>query len=325
MGFRRVVQRAANGLLAPFGLELRRRGDQLPARVAELLSTPHGQRLVTQICGGMSAVSVEYPVNPKPRYGYRHPPHPEICAILDRGRASYQSLLRQFVQYTEWFSRIGRDEAPDSISPYWRNVWMPPLDAIALYSFLALKRPRRYFEIGSGHSTRFARRAITDHRLETEVVSIDPHPRAEIDSICDRVIRRPLEEVDLGIFGELGAGDILFFDGSHCCFMNSDVTVFFLEVLPRLRPGVLVQIHDIYLPLDYPEQRAWHHESEQYLLAVLLLGGGNLASVVLPNAFISTDAELTSLLDPIQRALGLPCHGGSFWLLKTDQTHTART
>src|SRR5262245_52540208 len=106
--------------------------------------------------------------------------------------------------------------------------------------------------IGSGHSTKFARRAVVDYGLPTQITSIDPHPRAEIDALCHRTIRKPLEETDLNVFDELEPGDVVFFDGSHQYFMNSDVTVFFLDVPPRLKPGTLVQVHDNTLPYDYP-------------------------------------------------------------------------
>src|SRR5690606_30946570 len=96
----------------------------------------------------------------------------------------------------------------------------------------------------------------------------------EIDMICDNVFREPLEDVGLEIFDALGAGDILYIDNSHRAFMNSDVTVVFLDILPRLKPGVLVQIHDVTLPYDYPEVWIDRHYSEQYLLAAWLLARG---------------------------------------------------
>ena len=72
---------------------------------------------------------------------------------------------------------------------------MPPFDGAALYGLVAETSPRRYIEVGSGNSTLFVRQAIRDHRLPTEIVSIDPQPRAEIDRVCDRIVRCPLEQV----------------------------------------------------------------------------------------------------------------------------------
>ncbi len=132
-------------------------------------------------------------------------------------------------------------------------------------------RPKRFVEVGSGDSTRSAsrRRSIRDHSLPTLITSIDPTPRAEIDKLCDFVIRKPLEEVELDVFDELGPGDFLFIDGSHRSFSNSDVTVAFLDVLPRLRAGVVVHFHDIFWPYDYPPEWADRYYSEQYLLRLL--------------------------------------------------------
>src|ERR1035438_7582905 len=146
-----------------------------------------------------------------------------------------------------------------SDEPCWVNKWLSGLDTFALYGFVATCNPAVYIEVGSGFSTKVVRRAIRDMGLATRLVSIAPSPRAEIDRLCDEVIRQPLEACDLSLFDRLGSGDIFFMDGSHRSFMNSDVTVFFLEILPRLQPGVLVHIHDIFLPLDY---RSEEHPSE---------------------------------------------------------------
>jgi hypothetical protein len=112
------------------------------------------------------------------------------------------------------------------------QCWFIELDAVALYGFIATRKPRRYVEIGSGTSTKFARRAVTDHSPRTEIISIDPDPRSEIDALCDDVMRMPLEDVPADFFAGLCADDILFFDGSHRAFQNSDVTVFFCGRLP---------------------------------------------------------------------------------------------
>lgn len=121
---------------------------------------------------------------------------------------------------------------------------------------------------------------------------MDPQPRAEIDSICDEVIRSRVEEVDPSVFRVLGQGDVLFVDNSHRVFMNSDATAVFLDILPTLPAGVFVHFHDIFLPADYPPEIRLRYYSEQYLLAAYLLGGRGTIDIVLPNAFISSDPEL---------------------------------
>ncbi len=232
-------------------------------------------------------------------------------------RNTYKNTLESFLRFKEYFFKIPIKTLNTSQEPCWDNGWSPGLDAAALYSFLSLYKPKRYFEVGSGYSTKFAKRAIGDHKLPTKITSIDPHPRAEIDLICDRIIRQPLEEVDLKLFDELEGGDILFVDGSHRCFMNSDVIVVFLDILPRLKAGVFVEFHDIFLPYDYCPGWAERYYSEQYLIAVALLAKGNLFDIVLPNTFISYDPELRGILDPIWEELKLKRSkrsGVSFWI-----------
>jgi hypothetical protein len=264
-------------------------------------------------------IYLEYEVNSTPRYGYGKPAHPELHAIIDRNRGAYRDLLESFLAYKEDLLRIPND-ATTGEEPCWHNVWMAGLDAVALYSLLRLKNPARYIEVGSGYSTKFARRAIRDQGLRTQLTSIDPHPRAEIDALCDRVIRAPLEDVDLEVFDELDAGDVAFFDGSHRSFMNSDATVAFIDVLPRLRPGVLIEIHDICLPWDYPPQFRDFYYSEQYLLAAYLLAEGSSFEIVLPNFFVSIEPELHHVLDPLWDSFtwsATPTNGLSFWIKKT--------
>ena len=93
--------------------------------------------------------------------------------------------------------------------------------------------------------------------------------------------------------------------------------VFYMEVLPRLRPGVIVHIHDVYLPYDYPQFMCDRFYSEQYGLAMYLLANPNKYRTVLPNYFISEDAELAKILQPIwshTNLLNVEQHGGSYWL-----------
>ena len=250
-----------------------------------------------------------YPVHPKSRWGYGKPTHPHIARKLDQQRAEFAEILKQFSQCREILKSISVTGDPNSITPFWNNLWLPYLDAATLILMLVTKVPARYFEIGSGNSTKFARYAIKKAQLSTQIISMDPQPRAQIDQICDMTIRERLEDCDLALFDQLEAGDILFFDGSHRAFTNSDATVFFLELIPRLKPGVIVQIHDIFLPADYLPEWERRMYSEQYLLAAMLLCPTPPFKVLLPNYYISKDLELSHLVPSICERVG-----GSFWL-----------
>ena len=240
-----------------------------------------------------------YPVDPAPRWGFGKPVHTEVKAALDKWRDNYAAALDIIASHRAALHAVSHAE-PADLEPFWDNSWFTALDAAALVGFLLDRRPRRYLEIGSGHSTRFARYAIRCGGLSTTITSIDPTPRSgNVDPLCDRVIRHRLEDCDLAVFNELRAGDILFFDGSHRVFPNSDVTTLFFDVLPRLAPGVLVHLHDIFLPEDYPPQWSNRLYSEQYLLGATLLCPAQPFRIVLPNYFVCTDPALAGTVKRI--------------------------
>ena len=183
--------------------------------------------------------------------------------------------MRKFCSFKQQYEKTPFDLSVNG-APRWNNNFIPPFDAISIYGFLALHNPRYYVEVGSGNTTMFAAQSIRDNDLRTKIISIDPFPRSEIDKLCHKVYRVPFEDMDLSFFDTFSAEDILLIDNSHRSFPNSDVTVFFTEVLPRLPAGMLYTLHDIFLPMDYPaiwteNEKRWYNE--QYLLCAYLLGG----------------------------------------------------
>jgi len=265
---------------------------------------------------GYYPILLGYKHVPKSRWGHGNPPHKELYELLNSGREHYRETLHSFQKYEDRLSQISMDEPDSAEEPYWLNGWVPALDGLAIYGFTSNLKPNRYVEIGSGNSTKFAKRAIRDHGLETRITSIDPYPRAEINALCNTIIRQPIEDTDLKLFEELEADDVLYVDGSHYCLQNSDVTVIFTEILPKLKSGVIVQLHDIFLPYDYHPVWKERYYSEQYMLATALLLGDRF-EVMLPNAFITEDDELIEITTPLMDSLKMPLnqrHGGSFWL-----------
>lgn len=263
-------------------------------------------------------VNLDYPptVENAPRYGHGRPSHPGLEALISAHEPSYAAATKGIMRYAEELAKI-EVTAADPRQPSWVNGMISGLDGASFYAFVRDRKPALYLEIGSGNSTKFVARARADGGLEatTKLVSIDPHPRAEIDQLCDEIQRAPLEGADLAVFAQLRAGDIVFFDGSHRTFMNSDVAVFFLDILPAIPAGVLVGIHDIYLPDDYPADIAERYYSEQYPLATWLLGGADV-EIVLPAWRVSNDPVLKGALDELWGRPGLgevDRHGVSFW------------
>lgn len=243
-----------------------------------------------------------------------------LYSMLQASEQGAVSLLRQFTSYMPWFLRIPVAARPDTPpdEPCWVNGWLPGLDAVTIYGLLAAKNPRYFVEVGSGNSTKFARRAIRDHGLRTKIVSIDPEPRAEIDALCDHVERHRLEDVDFAHFTELSSEDVLFVDCSHRSFQGSDVTVFFTEMLPMLPRGLVYGIHDIWLPQDYPPQWRDRYYNEQYVLTAYLFGGADGDQILCPNGFLSFySKEAISLFDELWKSPaheGIEPGGGAFWM-----------
>jgi hypothetical protein len=264
---------------------------------------------------GRSVALFEYRLQPRARYGWDQPPHAGLLSVLSANEDIYAKTIAGLFDYEDEIRRIPRGRQPDG-GLSWDNDYWGGLDAVVQYAMLCQRQPALYLEIGSGYSTMFARRAIEDHQLPTRIVSIDPHPRAEIDRLCDEVVRQPLEETDLGVFAELQPGDVLVIDGSHTAFMNSDAVVAFLDILPVIPAGVLVAIDDIFLPWDYPPTWAGRWYGEQYLLAALLLAGVPGWSVVFPAWYLTQESPRRSQLDPLWEHV-MPAVGKyamTFWM-----------
>ena len=260
---------------------------------------------------------VDYPYSAEIRHGAGRPSHPQLAALIGAGRDRHAALIDDLAALQPDFAQVPWGGTYDADTPFWLNAWFPPLDAMALTGLLRANNPSRFVEIGSGVSTKFARRAVATYGLRTKLTSIDPQPRNQIDRLCDTVIRKPLERCDPALFDVLEPGDIFFLDSSHRSFQGSDVTVFFLEILPRLKPGVIVHVHDIYLPDDYISghlRRLWN---EQYLLATALLFGAPRFEILFPSWFVGRDPELRARAQArlMTGALaGLEPYGASFWM-----------
>lgn len=262
-------------------------------------------------------IILDYPIKSKQRYKDGNKTFKVLYGTINRDRGTYIKYLNTFLSYKNKFINIPKTLDNISVEPVWYNNFLPGLDAVALYCFICLHKPNKIFEIGSGNSTKFARKAIKDNNLETKITSFDPCPRLEIDSICDEVVRMPIEDVELSVFEKLEKNDILFVDCSHRVFMNSDATVIYLEILPILKSGVIVEFHDIFLPFDYPEVWKERYYSEQYLLAAYLLSENRRFEIMLPNQFIARDKELSDILNPLwehPQLKGVEKNGVSLWV-----------
>jgi len=196
---------------------------------------------------------------------------------IDLNEAGQLEWLGQF-DFADELAKIPEEPTAGRMY-YYKNPNFAEGDAECLYSLIRLKKPKRIVEIGSGFSTMMARDAIGQNRSEDAAyncrhICIEPYEMQWLDSIDGlEVIRQKVEEVDHSMFGQLESDDILFIDSSHVIRPQSDVLTECLEILPILKPGVLIHIHDIFTPYDYldhwlvDEVKLWN---EQYLLEAFL-------------------------------------------------------
>ena len=197
------------------------------------------------------------------------------------------------------------------------NGLFEALDSRSLYCMLRMRSPKKMIEVGSGHSSLLAA-DVNTRWLEgkTEIVCIEPYPP---DFLVDppagisELIPRRVEEMGVDRFLDLEAGDFLFIDSSHVSKTGSDVNFLYLEVFPRLAPGVVIHIHDVFIPGDYPKEwvleegRSWN---EQYLLQAMLMYSSAFRVL-----FGSYCASLF-MADQIESVFGGRYGGGSFWIEK---------
>lgn len=151
--------------------------------------------------------------------------------------------------------------------------WM---DARLLHYFLQKNKPKKIIEIGSGNSTLLTYNTKQMYNLDLDIICIEPYPTDYLKNMHKMgkitLIEKCLEDVDLSIFKTLTENDILFIDSSHVLKLNSDVMYYFTQIFPLLNKNVLIHIHDIFFPYDYPHDwiingRFWN---EQYFLYVFL-------------------------------------------------------
>jgi hypothetical protein len=197
--------------------------------------------------------------------------------------------------------------------PYLHNRFYPTPDAEVYAAMIADRKPRRIIEIGAGFSTRIARQTISHVGSDTELVVIDPQPRADISHFADTVLLKRFEDVDRQTLG-LDERTLLFVDSSHVVSTGGDVTDLFCRVIPELPPGVLIHVHDIFLPYDYPPAYVRRLYTEQYVLWALL-ARGSMFHVRFATHFMSRNhtAAMQAVFGPIVGVDQL-YFGASFWM-----------
>jgi hypothetical protein len=198
--------------------------------------------------------------------------YPALAPLFAVAEPAMHALLGEIDRHAAALLAIDPTAPPPA--PRFRQDWFPRLDALAAYAMVRAHRPARLVEIGCGHSTRWFARAIADGGLATRLTAIDPRPRATLADLPIVFLRTTLQRAGAAPFADLQAGDVLSLDGSHILMPGTDVDIMLNRILPALPAGMLVHIHDVFLPDPYPARWAWRGYNEQQGVGAMLAGGG---------------------------------------------------
>jgi predicted O-methyltransferase YrrM len=231
---------------------------------------------------------------------------------------SQLALLEEFEKY--YGAQPFKDEEISELRYYYKNGYYSYTDGLVLYSFMRHFRPSRIIEAGSGFSSALML-DVNNIFLENKVslTFIEPFPdrlrsllRKDDGQKC-KLIEKKIQDVPRELFSELGENDFLFIDSSHVAKTGSDVNYILFDILPMLKPGVLIHFHDIFYPFEYPEE--W------------VRGGRNWNEIYLVRAFLTQNPGyeivffshyLHKLFPASFSNMPLACkdHGCNFWIRK---------
>ncbi|GJD59941.1 class I SAM-dependent methyltransferase [Methylobacterium frigidaeris] len=242
--------------------------------------------------------------------------YPALRPIFFKAEPAFRAVLAEIEAQAADLARIaaGGPGLVGERPARFAQDWFPRLDAAAAYALVRREQPRRIVEIGSGHSTRFLAQAVRDGGLTTRITCIDPAPRAPLAGLGLYHEARLFGPADAEEAAALEPGDVLFIDSSHVAMPGTDVDRLLLDVLPRLKSGVIVHLHDIFLPDAYPDEWAWRGYNEQLMVGTLLQGGAYAPLFASRYVAVRTGWPLQGILSR------LPLPSGAFetslWLRK---------
>ena len=274
----------------------------------------------TFLCLGMFPIVDHYY---DPLFDYRRLP-------TDAARRSYvemnvdaQLKFVSALNCAEELRAFPLEPVADPVRYYLHNGSFEAGDAELYYSILRKTKPRRIIEVGSGFSTLVAiegilRNKVEDNEYTCSVTCIEPYEMPWLSKLDVQLVRKKIEDIDLTIFEQFEAGDILFIDSSHVIRPGGDVVFVILNVLPSLKKGVLVHFHDIFTPADYPVDWLKHHFrfwNEQYLLEAFLIDNNNFEVICALNFLATHHWKQIEHAFPLMSCSAVK-QPGSIWLRK---------
>lgn len=250
-------------------------------------------------------------------------PKPRRLPGVDMNDAMQLSILEEF-DFNEELLRMPVTPTGEQEYYFANNMFNPP-DSEYLYNFLRWSKPRRIIEIGSGMSTLMAQNALRKNQEEDPAYAcqhtcIEPYEVPWLESTGVTVIRKRVEEVDPSLVDGLEANDLLFIDSSHIIRHHGDVLVEYLSLLPRLKPGVFVHVHDIFSPYNYPSEWVCNQRlfwNEQYLLEAFLTHNAHFQVV---GALHYLSRKYRPQLQAKSPHMDESCLATSFYMMRSELT-----
>jgi hypothetical protein len=235
---------------------------------------------------------------------------------IDMNDAMQLDLLRnRFPRFRDEYQQFPTKPTGKENRFYLGNHLFDDTDALVAYCMVRHFQPRLIIEVGSGFSSLVLGDAAARND-SSGLICVEPFPREFLRKGFPglrSLIEKKVQDIEPQFFSQLESGDILFIDSSHTVKIGGDVNYLFLEVLPRLKPGVIVHVHDIFLPFDYrrdwvlDEFRFW---TEQYLLQAFLMFNPEF-EVLMANSYLNHyHQEDLKAAFPDLSSWG----GGSFWM-----------
>ena len=231
------------------------------------------------------------------------------------------SLLQEFSEYSNELKIIPNDFTGDESEFYYNNEFFGQMDSIVYYSVIRKFKPKKIIEVGSGFSTMIASKASLKNE-DTSIISIEPYPNSILKKglpNLSELIKKPIQEIPINKFKELEKNDILFIDSSHLSQVGSDVNYLFLEIIPELKKGVIIHIHDFFYPYEYPKQ--WIKErkifwNEMYLVQAFLIGNSDYT--ILTSNYYLIKNHFDKLKKNFPFLISTEGGAGSLWLQKNE-------
>ena len=206
--------------------------------------------------------------------------HSELVGLDINERVQLDLLARFKTAFKNEYDQFPMEKTDKQQEYYVHNGMFGPVDGEILYCMLRDIKPKRVIEIGSGYSTLLISKALSVNRSDCDYacdyVVVDPFPNGTVkDGLphLSRLEKKPVQKIPFSEFERLEENDMLLIDSSHVVAIGSDVQYLFLEVLPRLKKGVYISFHDIFLPAEYRKKWVLKEHvfwNEQYLLQAFL-------------------------------------------------------